>query len=126
MRINGTHPRVYDGKHPGRYKMRAGSQILLTLRFSQEDSKYVGFCDDLGLASCGNTLEDAKSSLQEAIMLVLNRMTEMGEVQDYLEGRDVEVFQSAAPGRSTKTFDHISLKNNEWLTTTSVQVPAYA
>ena len=108
-----------------------GSYILLTKRISEEESQFVAICDELGIASCGTDLDDAHSHLDEAITLLLNRLTEMGEIESYLMDRSIEVLPPEVPNKKNKKagvrqFKHVSLRDKEWLTSERVQVPALA
>ena len=63
--------------------------ILLTLRAVWEDNQYASFCDELGIASCGDTVEEAFSMLTEAIGVYLEDLADMGQLLDVLREHNV-------------------------------------
>ncbi len=46
-------------------------QISITAIIEKEDNMYVALCPEFDIASQGNTIEEAKSNLTEAIILFL-------------------------------------------------------
>ncbi len=63
--------------------------MLLELEFNAEIFKegdvYVGFCPELNVSSFGDDPEDAKRSLQEAVIAFLEECEEMGTLDNVLE-----------------------------------------
>lgn len=47
------------------------TRATLTATIWQEDNAYVSFCPELGVASCGDSPDDAMAMLKEAIELYL-------------------------------------------------------
>lgn len=63
-------------------------QIKLTAVFQKVPEGYIGFVEELpGANTQGNTLEDARSNLEEAVQLVLEANRELAE--ESLRGQDV-------------------------------------
>ncbi|RLG31739.1 type II toxin-antitoxin system HicB family antitoxin [Methanosarcinales archaeon] len=54
---------------------------LTAIMWSEEDV-YVSKCPELGVASCGDTLEEALSNLKEAVELYLDNARELGLITD--------------------------------------------
>ncbi len=48
----------------------------------KEEGKYVSKCPELGVASCGNTLEEAIENLKEAVTLYMENAKELGLMED--------------------------------------------
>ncbi|NIM04705.1 MAG: type II toxin-antitoxin system HicB family antitoxin [Armatimonadetes bacterium] len=48
----------------------------------QEGKQYVAKCPELGVASCGDTLEEALEALKEAVELYLENAAELGLLGD--------------------------------------------
>ncbi|HLZ68930.1 MAG TPA: type II toxin-antitoxin system HicB family antitoxin [Dehalococcoidia bacterium] len=46
--------------------------VLLTFRVRAEDGQFAAYCDELGVASCGDTVQDAFRAIEEATLLYLN------------------------------------------------------
>ena len=53
----------------------------------RESEGYVSKCPELGVASCGDTLEDAVSNLKEAVDLYLENAKVLGLMVDIEESR---------------------------------------
>ena len=74
---------------------------------------FVSLCPELGVASQGETIDDALTSLQEAIETFLDTLAELGDRETYLNERGVKVFLaepleetsiSVKPGEVVSTF----------------------
>ena len=72
--------------------MRLFGTILLTEVIEPEDDQFVAFCPELGTATCGDTVSEALSNLQEAIEVHLNGLEEIGDRQRVFEERGIEIF----------------------------------
>lgn len=44
-------------------------RILVTFRVRAEDGRYAAYCDELGGASCGDTVQGAFRAIEEATLL---------------------------------------------------------
>lgn len=63
-------------------------QIKLTAVFQKVPEGYIGFVEELpGANTQGDTLEEARSNLEEAVQLVLDANRELAE--ESLQGQDV-------------------------------------
>jgi len=51
----------------------------------KESEGYVSKCPELGVASCGDTFDDAVQSLREAVELYLENANELGIIEDLEE-----------------------------------------
>ena len=58
------------------------SQATLTASIWREDSAYVSLCPELGVASCGDTPDEALSMLKEAVELYLENARQLGIWED--------------------------------------------
>ena len=57
----------------------------LTALVWKEGDQYVSKCPELGVASCGDTLEEALENLKEAVELYIENAKELGMFNDELE-----------------------------------------
>ncbi len=57
-------------------------QAILTASIWQEDNAYVSFCPELGVASCGDSPDEALSMLKEAVELYLENAKQLGIWED--------------------------------------------
>ncbi len=60
-------------------------QIEFDMIVFKEDTSYVGYCPELDVSSCGNTIEHAKEMLKTAIRLFLEEGEKMGTLEEILE-----------------------------------------
>ena len=56
-------------------------QKQLTAIIEREEKGYVSFCPEVDIASQGNTIEEARENLREALELVLDVRRELAEEQ---------------------------------------------
>jgi predicted RNase H-like HicB family nuclease len=60
-------------------------KIIYRAEFFREGDVYVGLCPELNVSSFGDNIEDAKSSLKEAIEAFIETCEEMGTLEEVLE-----------------------------------------
>lgn len=70
-------------------------QIEFTALIFKEGETFVSYCPELGVASCGETIEEARRRLPEAVRLFLEESQRMGTLEDILRE---EGFVRQAPG----------------------------
>ena len=58
------------------------AKLRLTILIWEEEGAYVSRCQELEVASCGNTPEEALDNIREAIELYLENARELGILQD--------------------------------------------
>ena len=77
----------------------------LTFDLEKEGEQWTATCLELGTSTFGDTLDEAKKELQEAVTLQLDEMERLGFIADYLEENRVSVIRFAdAPGPSDSSF----------------------
>lgn len=59
--------------------------IQLKLEIFRESDLYVGICPALNVSSFGESILEAKQSIQEAVEIFLEECSEMGTLQEVLE-----------------------------------------
>ena len=64
--------------------MSAMQHIEFTSLIFKEGETFVSCCPELGVASCGDTVEEARRRLPEAVRLFLEESQWMGTLQDIL------------------------------------------
>ena len=55
----------------------------------KEDGQFVSSCPQLGIASCGDTLDEALDNLDDALVLYLNDLEETGDLARVFQERDI-------------------------------------
>ncbi|MDV2481319.1 type II toxin-antitoxin system HicB family antitoxin [Methanoculleus sp. Wushi-C6] len=58
------------------------TKVRLTILIWKEEGAYVSKCQELEVASCGDTPEEALDNIREAIELYLENARELGILQD--------------------------------------------
>lgn len=88
--------------------------VKLTLKVWREADQWLGECQELGTATFGDTFEEAKQALEEAVQLNLEGLSETGELCRFLEENRIRVYRHRplmfrsrlwerfTPGRTTK------------------------
>lgn len=72
----------------------------LTFDLEQEGENWTGTCLELGTSAFGDTLEEAKKDLQEAVTLQLDEIERLGFIAEYLEENRVPVIRLDESGSS--------------------------
>ena len=67
------------------------SSIQLTQVVEREGAQFVAHCPALGIASCGDTIEEAFANIHEAILLHLDVLEELGDRDRVFRERGIEV-----------------------------------
>jgi predicted RNase H-like HicB family nuclease len=62
-----------------------GMKMKLTEEVWKEGSMYVSYCPELDVASCGETVDQARRSLREAILINLEETRKMGTFDRFLD-----------------------------------------
>ena len=60
-------------------------RVVVRVEFFREGERYVGLAPELDVSSFGETLEDARGSLQEALEAFIEECEAMGTLGDVLE-----------------------------------------
>ena len=74
--------------------------IIVTFRIYPEDDQFVSICEELGTASCGDTLDEASRNLEEAVLLDLNTLEDIGERERFFRERNIRL--RSAPAKTSK------------------------
>lgn len=72
-----------------------GARGFITVEFrarlDDETKQYVARCDDLGVSTAGDTLDEAYDNLLDAVVLYLNTLEEVGDRDRVLRESRIEV-----------------------------------
>ena len=58
--------------------------VELTAVIWKEGDEFVSLCPEVGISSCGSTLEEARAMLEEAVDLYIENARELGILEDSL------------------------------------------
>lgn len=59
--------------------MKITGYIVLTFKFQKEGRRWTAYCEELGTATFGRSLPEAQKRLEEAVLLHLNTLEDVGE-----------------------------------------------
>lgn len=97
---------------------------ILTFRVRSEDGQYVSECDELGVASCGDSMQDAFDAVRDAVEVYLETLDGEGERNRVLSERGVTIV--AGEPRAQPTEVQIRAHPNEFVSPQVVRLPSAA
>jgi predicted RNase H-like HicB family nuclease len=65
--------------------MEARMKLQLTEELWREGNMYVSYCPELDIASCGETVDQAKKNLKEVILINLEEAQKLGSLDSLLQ-----------------------------------------
>ena len=60
-------------------------KIRLTEEIWKEGNMYVSYCPEMDIASCGESIQQAKKNLMEAILINVEETKKMGTFEQFIE-----------------------------------------
>ncbi len=78
-------------------RARTVGHLALLGVITKEDGQYVSFCPQLGVASCGDTVEEATTNLKDAVAAYVEALQETGELKGVLSERGLRVTAKSPP-----------------------------
>ncbi len=96
--------------------------VVLTFRVRAEDGQYAAFCDELDVASCGDTVQDAFRAIEDATLLYLSVLEDNGERERVFAERHVNLL----PGEPPETGGEVTVRArpDEYVSPHAVAIPA--
>ena len=67
--------------------------VVLTGTVEREGSQFVSLCPELGIASCGDTVDEALDNLGEAIEVHLDDLQDIGALEREFREREIEILK---------------------------------
>jgi predicted RNase H-like HicB family nuclease len=83
---------------------RIMGHIVLTGIMEREGDQFVSYCPELGVASCGDTIDEAIDNLDDALQVYLDALEETGELRRVFREKNIRIDISPPP------FDGVSIK----------------
>ena len=65
--------------------------VTLTGIIEKEGNQYVSHCRELGVASCGDTIDEALTNLDDAIQVHIDALVETGELLRVFRERNIRI-----------------------------------
>ena len=78
----------------------AGGYVVLTGYTEAEDDGFNAYCPELGVASCGDTIEEALDNLGDALELQLLELADIGRLERDFRENGVTVKAGPLPSES--------------------------
>ena len=74
--------------------------VVLTGTVEPEDGMFVSYCPELGVASCGDTVEEALDNLGDALTVHISALEEIGELERVFHENQLKVITAPTPTES--------------------------
>jgi len=71
----------------------AEGYVALTYKFGLEGKRYTAYCEELGTATFGRSLWEAKERLREAVWLHLNTLEDLGERERFFKAHNIKFYE---------------------------------
>jgi len=82
--------------------MKATVYIVVTFKFKKEGKKWVAYCEELGTSTFANTFDKAQERIEEAVLLHLNTLEDVGECANFFAEHNIKVFNYKPKKRDIK------------------------
>lgn len=103
--------------------MRNGDKyIMLTFTIAEEDGQFAARCKELGTASCGATLDEARENILDAVELHLGTLEELGDKARVFRERGIRIRTYRKPKREVPV--KITVPVGTWASREKVPVSA--
>ena len=74
-----------------------GSYIVFKFLIRKEDNRYVSHCQELGVSSSGETIDEAFNNLKDAVEVYLNTIEELGERSIVFKEKGIRIQHKMKP-----------------------------
>ena len=71
--------------------MSGAGYVVLTMEYRKVADRWTARCRELGTATFGRTLKDAEERINEAVLLHLNTLEDVGERERFFEEHNIRV-----------------------------------
>jgi predicted RNase H-like HicB family nuclease len=71
--------------------MKSVGYIVLTFKFHKEDRRWTAYCEELGTATFGRSLTEAQERIEEAVLLHLNTLEDVGERKRFFKENNITI-----------------------------------
>lgn len=102
--------------------MRAVGHILLTIRICRDDDGYSAVCEELGVSTCGDSLDGLMTELQAMVSQHLNALEHNGVRAAFFHKHGIRVIKGT-PSKSPRSVQ-LSVRPGEMVTRMTESLPA--
>ncbi len=75
-------------------KTKSSGYVVLTYKFGKEGRRWTAYCEELGTATFGRSLPEAKERLKEAVWLHLNTLENVGERERFFREHKITFYET--------------------------------
>lgn len=87
--------------------------IIVTHVITKENKMYSVECQELGIYSQGKTVEEAQENIEDAVMLYLNTIEELGMRKSIFKEKNIKVYKYKSVPRKEKEDIYINPDSDE-------------
>ena len=103
--------------------LRDGDRYIeLTFKVVRDGDQYAAMCQELDVASCGETIDSANESVLDAVDSHLQTLADIGDLHRFLKDRGVSVKTYSTPKRSLPS-RKVKVSLGEWAQRSRIAVP---
>ncbi len=94
--------------------MKEPMKMIQLSLIMEEEAKgvFTGYCEELGLVTCGHSFEEVERRLQKATGLVLNKATENKEIWQLLKEKGIPVYSTIE--YDAQRMYGFNMKSSQW------------
>lgn len=70
---------------------RSAGYAVFTCKFRKEGGKWLACCEELGTATFGRSIQEAQRKLDEAVLLHLNTLEDVGERERFFREHNIDL-----------------------------------
>jgi len=71
--------------------------VVFRFLVEKEDDEFISHCEQLGIVSCGSTIDEALSNLKDAVEVYLNTIEELGERRRVFREKGIRIQRKTKP-----------------------------
>jgi len=88
-------------------------KIIVSEQIWKEGNMYTSYCPELDVASCGQTVDEARKNLREALEIFIEEISKLGTLEELLE----------EAGYDLSSKDEVLIKRKELIEFETIEVP---
>lgn len=74
--------------------MPTAGYIAVTFEFRKEGRRWVACCEELGTATFGRSIQEAEKKLEEAVVLHLDTLEDVGEREHFFKQHSIKYYST--------------------------------
>ena len=98
--------------------------IVLTLKAHKEGDQYASECAELGVGSCGSTLDEAFEAIKDATLVYLETLEDEGELERVFAERGITIIPGEPPAPGGEIA--VRARPEEYVSPETIRIPVPA